>query len=139
MIMPDNKAFEESCIHETANHLAERNPDRIKQRIQDKYLAIAVGNDSSVKQWFVLRTAHRKENDVHKVVIDAGIEAWLPMKKAIQKRRFNKPSHEVIVPIFNGYLFVKVVSCAWVGLSAIAGAVPGYSASKMHWFLVRNI
>ncbi|RBO89293.1 transcription antitermination factor NusG [Pseudochrobactrum asaccharolyticum] len=125
MIMPDNKAFEETRILETANRLTERDPDRIKQRMQDKFLAIAAGNDSSVKQWFVLRTAHRKENDVHKAVIDAGIEAWLPMKKAIQQRRHTRPSKEIMIPVFSGYLFVKAVSCAesWVGLSRIDGAV----------------
>lgn len=125
MMVPDNKAFEESRILETAKRLADRDPDRIKQRMQAKFLTIAAGSDSSVKQWFVLRTAHRKENDVHKAVIDAGIEAWLPMKKAIQQRRHTRPSKEIMIPVFNGYLFVKAVPCAesWVGLSRIDGAV----------------
>lgn len=125
MMVPDNKAFEESRILETAKRLADRDPDRIKQRMQDKFLAIAAGNDSSVKQWFVLRTAHRKENDVHKAVIEAGIEAWLPMKKEVRSVKYTTKKKVVEVPVFNGYLFVKAVPCAesWVGLSAITGAV----------------
>lgn len=125
MMVPDNKAFEESRILETAKRLADRDPDRIKQRMQDKFLAIAAGSDSSVKQWFVLRTAHRKENDVHKAVIDAGIEAWLPMKKEVRTVKYTTKKKVVEVPVFNGYLFVKAVPCAesWVGLSAITGAV----------------
>lgn len=125
MMVPDNKAFEESRILETANRLADRDPDRIKSRMQDKFLTIAAGNDSSVKQWFVLRTSHRKENDVHKSIINAGIEAWLPMKKTIQPRRHTRPSKEIMMPVFSGYLFVKAVPCAesWVGLSRIDGAV----------------
>lgn len=125
MMMPDIKAFEESRILETAKRLDERDPDRINKRMQDKFLAIAAGDERSEKQWFVLRTAHRKEKDVHCAVNSFGIEAWLPMKKAIQPRRHTKPSKEIEVPIFNGYLFVKVVPCAesWVGLSRVVGAV----------------
>ena len=102
MMMPDNKTFEESRILETAKRLADRDPDRIKSRMRDKFLVIAAGNDSSEKQWFVLRTAHRKENDVHMSLINAGIEAWLPMKKTIQPRRHTRPSKEIMMPVFNG-------------------------------------
>jgi len=41
--------------------------------MQEKFLKIAACSVSSIKQLFVLRTAHRKENDEHKAVIDAGI------------------------------------------------------------------
>lgn len=125
MMMPDNKAFEESRILETAKRLADRDPDRIKSRMQDKFLAIAAGNDSSEKQWFVLRTVHRKENDVHKSIISTGIEAWLPMKKELRSVKYTTKKKVVEVPVFNGYLFVKAVPCAesWVGLSRVSGAV----------------
>ncbi|WOC17406.1 transcription termination/antitermination protein NusG [Pseudochrobactrum sp. MP213Fo] len=125
MMMPNNKAFEESRILETAKRLDERDPDRINKRMQDKFLAIAAGHEQSNKQWFVLRTAHNKEKDVCISILNYGIEVWLPLKKKVQPRRYTKPSKEVEMPIFNGYLFVKVVPCAesWVGLSRIDGAV----------------
>lgn len=124
MMMPDNRLFEEARILETARQLEARDPVRQEKRMQDKFLAIAAGDESSEKQWFVLRTAHRREKDVSNSVQNAGIEVWLPMKKALQKRRFNKPSKEIASPVFDGYIFVKVVRCveSWIGLSRIDGA-----------------
>lgn len=124
MMMPDNRPFEVARILETARQLDERDPARQEKRLQDKFLAIAAGDERTEKQWFVLRTAHRREKDVTNSVNNSGIETWLPMKKALQKRRFNKPSKEVSAPVFDGYIFVKVVPCAesWVGLSRVDGA-----------------
>ncbi|WOC15455.1 Transcription antitermination protein RfaH [Pseudochrobactrum sp. MP213Fo] len=124
-MMPNNKAFEESRILETAKRLDERNPDRINKRMQDKFLAIAAGDEQSNKQWFVLRTAHNKEKDVSNSVQSFGIEAWLPVKTQMRSVKYTMKKKPVEVPVFSGYLFVKVVPCAesWVGLSRIKGAV----------------
>ena len=125
MMMPNNRPFEEARILETARQLEERDPDRIKIRMQEKFLAIAAGNEQSEKQWFVLKTANKQEKAVSQSVSNFGIETWLPMKKAMQKRRFNKPSKEILAPVFDGYIFVKVVPCveSWVGLSRVEGAI----------------
>ncbi len=124
MMMPDNRPFEEARILETARQLELNDPARQAQRLQDKFLAIAAGDEQAEKQWFVLKTALRREKAVSKSVNNFGIETWLPMKKAMQKRRFNKPSKEVTAPVFDGYIFVKVVPCveSWVGLSRVDGA-----------------
>lgn len=125
MMMPDNRLFEEARIMETARQLEARDPVRQAKRMQDKFLAIAAGDESSEKQWFVLRTAHRREKDVSNSVQNAGIEAWLPMKTELRSVKYTKRQKRVEVPIFAGYLFVKAVPCAesWVGLSRIDGAV----------------
>ncbi|MBX8811110.1 MULTISPECIES: transcription termination/antitermination NusG family protein [Brucellaceae] len=125
MMMPNNRPFEEARILETARQLDERDPDRIKIRMQEKFLAIAAGNEQSEKQWFVLKTANKQEKAVSKSVSNFGIETWLPMKKALQPRRYTRPAKEIEVPVFGGYLFVKAVPCAesWVGLSRIDGAI----------------
>ena len=125
MMMPNNRPFEEARILETARQLELSDPARQAQRLQDKFLAIAAGDEQAKKQWFVLKTAPRREKAVSKSVNNFGIETWLPMKKAIQPRRYTRPAKEIEVPVFGGYLFVKAVPCAesWVGLSRIDGAV----------------
>ncbi|WP_439273561.1 transcription termination/antitermination NusG family protein [Pseudochrobactrum sp. HB0163] len=117
--------IDKTRILEAANRLASRDPDRIRQRIQAKFLKIAAGSEAAERQWFVLKTAHRKEKDVYNSVQDAGIEAWLPMKKQTRLVKYTTKKKVVEVPVFNGYLFVKAVPCAesWVGLSRIDGAV----------------
>lgn len=124
MMMPDNRPFEEARILETARQLEARDPARQAKRMQDKFLAIAAGDEQAEKQWFVLKTAHKCEKAVSNSVSNFGIETWVPMKKTMQKRRYNKPSKEVCAPVFHGYVFVKVVPCAesWVGLSRVDGA-----------------
>ena len=125
MMMPNNRPFEEARILETARQLDERDPDRIKIRMQEKFLAIAAGNEQSEKQWFVLKTANKQEKAVSKSVSNFGIETWLPMKSEARSVKYTMKKKVVQVPIFNGYVFVRVVPCAesWVGLSRIDGAI----------------
>lgn len=125
MMMPDSKIFEEARILETARRLDERDPDRIARRMQDKFLAIAAGTDKTIKRWVVLRVSSRNEIAVHDHLQKTGIETWMPLKKALQPRRNSRPRKEIEMPVFNGYLFVKVFPCAesWVGLSRISGVI----------------
>ncbi|QVQ38214.1 transcription termination/antitermination NusG family protein [Pseudochrobactrum algeriensis] len=125
MMMPNNRPFEEARILEIARQLDERDPDRIKIRMQEKFLAIAAGNEQSEKQWFVLKTANKQEKAVSKSVSNFGIETWLPMKSEARSVKYTRRSKKIEVPIFNGYLFVRVVPCveSWVGLSRVDGAI----------------
>lgn len=125
MIALNKNQLEQARILKTSQELAERDPVRKLKQMQDKFLSIAAGDEQDVKQWFVLRVGHKREINVHNFLKEMGIEAWMPVKKALQKRRFNKPGKPIEVPIFDGYLFVKVVPCveSWVGLSRIEGVV----------------
>ena len=125
MMMPNNRPFEEARILETARQLDERDPDRIKMRMQEKFLAIAAGNEQSDKQWFVLKTANKQEKAVSQSVSNFGIETWLPMKSEARSVKYTRRSKQIEVPVFNGYLFVRVVPCveSWVGLSRVDGAI----------------
>ena len=125
MTMPASRKFEEARILEVAKQLEARDPVRQEKRMQDKFLTIAAGDEHSKRQWFVLRTGHKREKDVLKSVHSAGIEAWLPVKTELRSVKFTQRQKRVEVPIFSGYLFVKVVPCAesWVGLSLIEGAI----------------
>ncbi len=125
MMMPNNRPFEEARILETARQLDERDPDRIKMRMQEKFLAIAAGNERSEKQWFVLKTANKQEKAVSQSVSNFGIETWLPMKSEARSVKYTRRSKQIEVPVFNGYLFVRVVPCveSWVGLSRVDGAI----------------
>lgn len=125
MIMRANRKFEEARILEVAKQLEARDPVRQEKRMQDKFLTIAAGDEHSKKQWFVLRTGHKREKIVFNSVHKAGIEAWLPVKTEMRAVKFTQRQKRIEVPIFSGYLFVRVVPCAesWVGLSLVEGAV----------------
>ncbi len=125
MTMLENQTFDEARILEDAKRLDERDPDRQARRLQDKFLNIAKGAEGVEKQWFVLRTGHKREKDVYKSVESAGIEAWLPIKTEMRTIKHTRREKKIETPIFSGYVFVKVVPCAesWVGLSLIDGAV----------------
>ena len=125
MMMPNNRPFEEARILETARQLDERDPDRIKMRMQEKFLAIAAGNEQTDKQWFVLKTANKQEKAVSQSVSNFGIETWLPMKSEARSVKYTRRSKQIEVPVFNGYLFVRVVPCveSWIGLSRVDGAI----------------
>lgn len=125
MMMPNNRPFEEARILETARQLDERDPDRIKMRMQEKFLAIAAGNEQTDKQWFVLKTANKQEKAVSQSVSNFGIETWLPMKSEARSVKYTMKKKLIEVPIFNGYVFVRVVPCveSWIGLSRVDGAI----------------
>lgn len=125
MTMLENQTFDEARILEAAKQLDERDPDRQARRLQDKFLHIAKGSEGVEKQWFVLRTGHKREKDVYNSVESAGIEAWLPVKTEMRTIKHTRREKKIETPIFSGYVFVKVVPCAesWVGLSLIDGAV----------------
>lgn len=89
-----------------------------EKRRKERLLAMAASGNDSDKRWYVLRTSNRAERDVHNALTQAGIETWFPIKKAVRTRRFNRPSVQIEVPAFNGYVFVKIVpgAEAWQAL-----------------------
>lgn len=58
-------------------------------------------------QWFVLYTRPRFEKKVEERLKEAGFEAWLPVQTVV--RQWSDRKKKVIVPLFNGYVFVRTV------------------------------
>lgn len=125
MIALNKNQLEQARILKTSQELAERDPVRKLKQMQDKFLSIAAGDEQAVKQWFVLRVGHKREIYVYNFLTEMGIEAWMPVKTELIKVKYTTRQKKIERPIFDGYLFVKVVSCAesWVGLSRVEGVV----------------
>lgn len=102
---------------------------RAANRMQELYLAMASGaagweaGEPIRRRWFVLTVENRSEKDVEKSLSDAGIEAWLPMKKTEILVQGTRRIRNVERPVWLGYVFVSVVPCpeAFAGLAGVKG------------------
>ncbi len=86
------------------------------------------GQDVPSRRWYVLRIAPRCETSVDNALHAAAVEHWLPSMEVQPKRRGRRstgPRPLVSMPIWPGYLFVKVVNTArsWAGLSRLDGVL----------------
>lgn len=88
---------------------------------QRRFLSCAAGNSDSQKRWYVVSTDYNCEKVVHKLLQDAGIEAWLPVQVVRNPRRGSQPAWEKHLICWPGYIFVNVVPMpeSWAGLSAL--------------------
>lgn len=57
--------------------------------------------------WYAVYTAPRAEKKVSERFVNDNIEHYLPLQKV--KRRWSDRVKEVIVPVINGYIFVKIL------------------------------
>lgn len=83
------------------------------RRQQAEGLALAaVGScDPAERRWIVLTVARQAEETVDKALADAGVDAWLPVRKVEAQRRGSRPGgpmRRVEAPAFPGYLFARV-------------------------------
>jgi transcription antitermination factor NusG len=58
------------------------------------------------KAWYVLRTKPRSEKQVHKRLVENGIETYLPLYSTI--RQWSDRKKKIQVPLFNSYIFVYI-------------------------------
>lgn len=98
-------------------------------------LLAAAGESEPVRCWYVLRVANRRENDVDNSLEVAGVERWLPLC-AIEPKRRGKRKWQVLepvkVPVWPGYIFVKVANTAhaWAGLATVDGVLSVLGTSE---------
>ncbi len=59
-----------------------------------------------MKKWNALYVASRSEKKVLQRLSELGIEAYVPLKKEI--RQWSDRRKQVIVPLINGYVFIRV-------------------------------
>ena len=93
--------------------------DRVMMdRQAENALVEAASRERIGRCWYVLSVASRGEKSVEKELIEAGIEAWVPVKVVnVQLRHADRMARRER-PVFRGYVFVKVVGSAdaWAGL-----------------------
>ncbi len=61
---------------------------------------------SAIPKWRILYVRPRFEKKVHQQLLDIGIDSFLPLREEI--REWSDRKKKVIVPLFNGYIFVRV-------------------------------
>lgn len=112
---------------------------RANRLIEEAFLAAAAGREGERRQWFALTTDNRAEKDVEKLLGEAGVTAWVPMRKRLVQCRKAQRRRERSEAIFAGYVFVRVVPCdeAFVGLSRVRG-VAGIVAASGVAFPIRD-
>lgn len=112
---------------------------RAERRMEEAFLRIAAGVEGQTRQWFALTTDNRAEKDVEKRLGEAGLTAWVPMRRTVTVRRGTRARREKHEPVFRGYVFVRVVPCdeAFVGLSRVRG-VAGIVAAAGVAFPIRD-
>lgn len=98
---------------------------RAAMRLKERMLAAAAEGDEANRRWYVLSVTRRDEKAVDKLLDDAGIETWLPLRKREKLLGAKRKKVEVLEPIFAGIVFVRVVDRAmtWAGLQGADGVL----------------
>jgi transcription antitermination factor NusG len=73
------------------------------------------------KKWYAVYVAPRAEKKVSERFVSLGIEHYLPLQKV--KRIWSDRVKEVIVPVVNGYIFVKINEADFKQIVNVYGAL----------------
>jgi len=73
------------------------------------------------KKWYALYTRSRAEKQMHKLLVKAGIDAYLPMIKVL--KYWSDRKKWVEEPLFRSYLFVYISEAEYYDVLNIPGAV----------------
>lgn len=80
---------------------------------------VVPGSPCAVPQWFAAYTAARHEKSVARQLEDRGVEQFLPLYEATHRWRNGR--HKVQLPLFPGYIFVRVASVERVRVLQVPG------------------
>lgn len=88
-------------------------------------LLAAAGESGPAMRWFVVRVVPNSEKAVEESLGGVGIECWRPMEKRLRRAPHAKRQVVYTVPVFPGYLFVKVVNqdATWSGILSVEGVL----------------
>lgn len=73
------------------------------------------------KKWYVLYVKSRAEKKVYERLVKNRIEVFLPLIKTV--RQWSDRKKQVVVPLFNGYLFVYTSSDLFTLIKMVEGVV----------------
>lgn len=125
MMAIDRKDLERAVAINTDRVVIARQRARERTARQNRFLAAAAGTAESKRLWFVVTTANNHEKAVYNRLLDAGIQAWLPVEIEQIARRGSRPAMTKELVCWPGYIFVFVVPVAesWAGMSAVKGVI----------------
>lgn len=88
-------------------------------------LLAAAGESGPVMGWYVIRVASNGEKAVEESLCRVGIECWRPMEKRLRKAPHAKRQVVFHVPVFPGYLFIRVINqdATWSGVLSLEGVL----------------
>lgn len=72
-------------------------------------------------QWYAVYTRSRAEKQIHKLLLRAGIEAYLPIRKVL--KYWSDRKKWVEEPLFRSYIFVHITEAEYFNVLNIPGAV----------------
>jgi len=78
-------------------------------------------DDTLEKKWFPLYTRSRFEKIAFKNLLDAGFEAYLPLKKTV--RQWSDRKQKVEIPVFSSYVFARISKIESLKVLNIRGVV----------------
>lgn len=115
-------------LNKAAEILSRRSVDRALKaravnRQRDSLLAEIALSEVANRRWYALKVTKGDEIVVDKVLRDAGVECWLPLKKKEFSVGHTAKKRVSNVPIFPGILLVRVVwsGATWHGLKLVDG------------------
>ncbi len=73
------------------------------------------------KKWYVIYTKPRAEKKVFDRLLDVGVETYLPLYTTI--RKWSDRKKKVEVPLFNSYIFVKILAKDYLKVLEVVGVV----------------
>ena len=91
--------------------------------IQKRFLSTARGSNAIKREWFVIKTAAKLDKAVHNLLIDAGIQSWLPTYTKQMAAHKSAPKIVKTMNACEGYLFIFVVPGpeSWAGIKGVKG------------------
>jgi len=78
-------------------------------------------SDTNTIQWYAVYTAPKAEKKVSERFTEQNIIHYLPTRKVI--RQWSDRKKEVIVPVINGYIFVKIHKTEFRKIISVYGAI----------------
>lgn len=104
-----------------------------ERTIRETQLAAASLDVPGERRWFALRTGHRGEVELCRLLADSRVDAVVPTKSVPQKRRCRGAGRKVIhKPVLAGLVFVNIVpsDVAFSGLLHVKGVAGLVGTSK---------
>lgn len=76
---------------------------------------------TDIKKWYALYTRSRAEKQMHNLLLKAGIDAYLPLRRVL--KYWSDRKKWVEEPLFNSYIFVCISEAEYYDVLNIPGAV----------------
>lgn len=75
----------------------------------------------SEPRWFAIYTPYKREKHVNQLLVRKGIDAYVPLQTLT--RRYTRKIKQVELPLFNRYVFVKIVKGDYVKVLETEGVI----------------